>query len=97
MHDTLAGSSPAEELGKGGSGQAVSRDRDEEGQRRKACTHIDVGDLLRKTKMPARRRAAVLLRLIIYQQQRGLESLRQPDELELPTLPKAPQVAFAAR
>jgi hypothetical protein len=33
--------------------------------------------------MPARRRAAVLLRLIVYQQQRELERLRQPDELEL--------------
>ena len=47
-------------------------------------------DLLRETKMPARRRPLELLRLTVSEEKRELEGLHQRDELES-TPPRAPR------
>ena len=81
--DPLAGSSPAKELGKGGGGKAVRRDRGEKGEHGQALAEVDVRDLLREATVPTGCRPLVLLRLAIREEEGKLECLRQGDELEL--------------
>jgi hypothetical protein len=52
---SLEASPPAEELGQGGSGEAVRRDRGEEGEHRQALAEVDVWNLLREASVPTRR------------------------------------------
>ena len=75
LGDPLARSSPAEELREGSGRQAVRRDRREQGEHRQALAQVDVGDLLREADVPASRRALVLLRLTVGEEQGELERL----------------------
>ena len=60
----LARSSPAQEFRESCSGEAVGRDRREQGQHRQALAKVDVRRLLEEADMPANGGAVVLLRLI---------------------------------
>ena len=65
----LAGSSPAEELGEGGGGQAIGRDRGEEGEHRQALAEVEVLRLLEEASVPAQRSAVVLLEVPISKEE----------------------------
>jgi len=75
LGDSLAGSTPAEELGEGGSGQAVRRDHGEEGEHRLALAEVDVRDFLCEAEVPASGRPLVLLRFTVDKEKRQLERL----------------------
>jgi hypothetical protein len=62
LGDALARPSPAEELGQGGSGEAVRRDRGEEAEHRQALAEVDVWDLLGEPEMLASRPCATICR-----------------------------------
>ena len=70
--------------------EPVRRDRGEEGEHGQALAQVDLRDLLRETQMPACRRPLVLLRLTVGEEECAAERLRQGDELETPTRPRAP-------
>jgi hypothetical protein len=73
----------AQELGEGGSGQAIGRDSDEEGEHGLALADVDVLRLLDGADVPTERSPLVLLRLTLYQEQREPERLRQRHKLKL--------------
>src|SRR4051812_28565839 len=83
LSDALTGSSPADKLGQSRGGKAVHRDHSEEGEHCQTLTDVDVRDLLREAKVPASPRPFVLLGLAVGKEQRELERLRKPHELEL--------------
>ena len=83
LGDLLAGSSPAEELGEGGGGQAIGRDRGEEGEHRQALAEVEVLRLLEEASVPAQRSAVVLLEVPISKEEGQLERFCKADELEL--------------
>jgi hypothetical protein len=73
--DPLARAAPAQELGEGGGGQAIGRDRGEEGKHREALAEVDVLRLLEEADVPANGSPLVPLRLTLCQEQRELECL----------------------
>jgi hypothetical protein len=73
LGDSLARSSPAQELGEGGGCHAIGRDRGEEGEHRQALAEVDVLRLLEEARVPAKRSPLVLRQLSVRQQERELE------------------------
>jgi hypothetical protein len=65
LGDPFAGTSAAEKLGEGASGEAVRWDRGEQSEHGQTLSEVDVWDLMSETKMPARCRPLELLRLTI--------------------------------
>jgi hypothetical protein len=65
--------SPAEELGEGGSSQAIRRDRGEEDEYRQALAEVDVLCLLEEANVPANGCPLVPLRVAIGEEERELE------------------------
>jgi len=70
---SVRGSSPAEELSEGVSGEAVRRNRRKEDEHRHVLAEVDVRHLLEEADMPASGGALVFLRLLVSEEERQLE------------------------
>jgi hypothetical protein len=83
LGDPLAGSSPAEELGKSRRRQPVRRDRREQCEHGLALAQVGVFRVIDEADVPATGGAVVLLRLLVSEEESQLERLGQADEPEL--------------
>ena len=83
LRDPLAGTPATEELGQTRRGEFVRRNRRQEGKHGLVLTQVDVGHLLYEADMPTSGGAGVFVGLLISEEERQFERLRQGDELEL--------------